>query len=508
MPANDNKSKLLKRGTDVITKIVAALKSNLAVTLGAVGVVGVAAAAGTAGWIYANRADVQEVAPPRAAAPEQAAPEPAQRQARLPDQEAPAAGPPAAAQPEAPAPPTQTPPAFDVVRVQADGDAVVAGQAEPGARIVLFAGSKPVGETQADVTGSWVMVLDKPLPVGASDLWLSAEKAGLPNVRSIQSVTVVIDAARNEQPLVVVQDESGSRVLQKPKPVAVAKLPEAPRPPAPAMSAPPPSAAAPPAETAAPPEPAQAPPPAAAAGAPRVPVSIEAADYDVEGWLHMSGLATPSATVRLYYDNGYVGDTEADAEGRWSLSFKRSLDGATHTVRADDVAPGSGRILARSEVSFIAELPEGERRKLAEAAETARSEAPATPPAAMRPGAGEPAAQAPAEPVTEATAPPPAQPGEAPASQGPDIAAVEAAAEPSPAPAAAEAAAGAPQIPSKVTVVRGDNLWRISRTFYGRGIRYTTIFQANRDQIRDPHWIYPGQVFLIPRLKKADESVN
>ena len=45
---------------------------------------------------------------------------------------------------------------------------------------------------------------------------------------------------------------------------------------------------------------------------------------------------------------------------------------------------------------------------------------------------------------------------------------------------------------------RGDNLWRIARRNYGEGIRYTTIFQANRDQIRDPDLIYPGQVFDIP----------
>ncbi|HVV91977.1 MAG TPA: LysM peptidoglycan-binding domain-containing protein [Hyphomicrobiales bacterium] len=49
-----------------------------------------------------------------------------------------------------------------------------------------------------------------------------------------------------------------------------------------------------------------------------------------------------------------------------------------------------------------------------------------------------------------------------------------------------------------VKVVRGDSLWRISRTIYGHGIRYTVIYAANQDQIRDPDLIYPGQVFVIP----------
>src|SRR5690606_29464377 len=57
-----------------------------------------------------------------------------------------------------------------------------------------------------------------------------------------------------------------------------------------------------------------------------------------------------------------------------------------------------------------------------------------------------------------------------------------------------------PSIDTKV-VVRGDNLWRISRTTYGRGIRYTVIYRANRDQIRDPDLIYPGQIFVLPKAQ-------
>ena len=54
-----------------------------------------------------------------------------------------------------------------------------------------------------------------------------------------------------------------------------------------------------------------------------------------------------------------------------------------------------------------------------------------------------------------------------------------------------------PKIETTV-VARGDNLWRISRVTYGRGVRYPIIFDANRDQIRDPDLIYPGQVFVLP----------
>lgn len=50
------------------------------------------------------------------------------------------------------------------------------------------------------------------------------------------------------------------------------------------------------------------------------------------------------------------------------------------------------------------------------------------------------------------------------------------------------------------TVVRGDSLWRISRKVFGHGIRYTLIYEANADQIRDPSLIYPGQVFVLPHM--------
>lgn len=48
------------------------------------------------------------------------------------------------------------------------------------------------------------------------------------------------------------------------------------------------------------------------------------------------------------------------------------------------------------------------------------------------------------------------------------------------------------------TVVKGDNLWNISKKFYGGGAFWTRIYNANRDQIGNPNLIYPGQVFVIP----------
>ncbi len=52
-----------------------------------------------------------------------------------------------------------------------------------------------------------------------------------------------------------------------------------------------------------------------------------------------------------------------------------------------------------------------------------------------------------------------------------------------------------------VTVQPGNSLWRISRAIYGEGARYAVIFDRNKDQIRNPDLIYPGQIFVLPKDK-------
>lgn len=52
----------------------------------------------------------------------------------------------------------------------------------------------------------------------------------------------------------------------------------------------------------------------------------------------------------------------------------------------------------------------------------------------------------------------------------------------------------------RVVVQPGNNLWRLARAAYGRGVRYTVIYEANRDQIRNPRLIFPGQVFTVPAM--------
>jgi nucleoid-associated protein YgaU len=49
-----------------------------------------------------------------------------------------------------------------------------------------------------------------------------------------------------------------------------------------------------------------------------------------------------------------------------------------------------------------------------------------------------------------------------------------------------------------ITVQKGATLWAIARDRYGDGLLYVRVFEANRDAIRDPDLIYPGQIFDLP----------
>jgi nucleoid-associated protein YgaU len=56
------------------------------------------------------------------------------------------------------------------------------------------------------------------------------------------------------------------------------------------------------------------------------------------------------------------------------------------------------------------------------------------------------------------------------------------------------------------TVQPGATLWAIAEERYGSGILYLKVFEANRDRIRDPDLIYPGQVFTVPPPDVADNN--
>lgn len=64
-----------------------------------------------------------------------------------------------------------------------------------------------------------------------------------------------------------------------------------------------------------------------------------------------------------------------------------------------------------------------------------------------------------------------------------------------------------PASSQSVIIRRGDTLWQIARRTYGAGVRYTTIYLANQQQIDNPDRIAPGQIFEVPEeaLENAEQ---
>ncbi len=109
----------------------------------------------------------------------------------------PPATPAAAAATPAPAVTAALPPPakFDVVRVNPQGLAVLAGRAAPNAEVTAFDGDTAIGRAKADARGEWVIVPVAVLPPGTHTLQLSAPIPGAGQAASDDQVTVIVAAA-------------------------------------------------------------------------------------------------------------------------------------------------------------------------------------------------------------------------------------------------------------------------------------------------------------------------
>jgi nucleoid-associated protein YgaU len=192
--------------------------------------------------------------------------------------------------------------------------------------------------------------------------------------------------------------------------------------------------------------------PKSAAGA----VVVEAVDLQRDGKFHVSGRARPGAAVRFYLNDSFVASVMAGADGRFAITINEGVAPGNYRIRLDDVEANSGVVRARAEVPFSV-------------------------------------------PDTVVTASVPAQTTasrsqDSAAAQGPQLAAAATSALPS---ATSPSTVVVPKI-ATTTVSRGDSLWRISQVTYGAGMRYSVIYKANKEQIRNPNMIYPGQTFVLP----------
>jgi nucleoid-associated protein YgaU len=166
-------------------------------------------------------------------------------------------------------------------------------------------------------------------------------------------------------------------------------------------------------------------------------VFVESVEIEPGSKFHASGRARPGVAVRLYLNDTFVASVTAGADGHFAVTINEGVAPGSYRVRLDEVEPNSGAVPAQATASKRPDIAAARQPRLAAAV---------------------------------ATVPPD---GTSPSTTV------------------------VPKIATTI-VSRGDSLWRLSRQTYGVGTRYAVIYKANREQIRNPDLIHPGQIFVLP----------
>jgi nucleoid-associated protein YgaU len=232
--------------------------------------------------------------------------------------------------PNPPPAPAIAAPTFDVARIGADGRAVIAGRATPGAKIVLLDGGKEIAHGEADARGEWVLLAqDPPLSPGQHELRVIQHIEGRAPVTSEQVVVAVVPAPQDpasgdakKETLVMIAPPGGAAMLVQPP---------------------------------------------TSAGVPKAAdLQLSTLDYDERGQATITGQASPGTAVRAYIDDKLVAEGIAGPDGEWRLAPKAPIDNGKHKLRLDRLAK-DGKPSSRLEMPFerVASAPvDGDKRRL------------------------------------------------------------------------------------------------------------------------------------------------
>jgi len=392
-------------------------------------------------------------------------------------------------------------PSFGLVRVERDGSAVIAGEGPANEMVELIDGQKKLAETKVTASGEFVFVLDEPLTPGTHELFMrvtpeegdpiqssSFAFVDVPKPKTIGEVTVLL--AETGKPSQVLQkpnvpsvevEAQPEEVEVQPKKVVTAKAEET-------VSLAKPvevvegkeevvdEVAQPIVEDIKKVEPSTTKPVEVSSLAP---VLIEAADVE-NGKLFIAGTGESLTSINIYLENDLLGSAKVAENGTFLFEGSVQLEAGRHNIRAD-MTKGGASVLARAEVTLVHEpvvasvTPQEEEPKV----EVGPVEAPES--SAVE-----------TDEVEEKV-----EIEQAASIETPEVEAQEEIQGQE----ALEAEKKEIQTGSAVIIRRGDSLWTVARRNYGAGIRYTTIFDANRDQVRNPNKIFPGQVLKIPEAE-------
>ena len=459
-------------------------------------------------------------------------------------------------------------PTFDVLRVEPDGSAVVAGKAQPGSKLEILSNGKVIAQTTIDGSGDFAAVFDNPLPPGDHELVLRSTDASGKATQSEEVATVSVPNGKAGELLAMVSKPGeASRVLAMPE-----AAPSALQPPQAAQQGQSATAAA----TTTPAPAAGTPAPSAAAAPLTSTVQVTAVEFEGSK-IFVAGSAPAASSVRALVDDKEIGKSTTEASGHFVIEGNVDLSVGSHIITVEELN-ADGTVKVRVRVPF--ERPQTDQATVAMQAPAATpSAATTTAPAENQSTASDRAAfeklrtdvakafgilsnlykdqatpaldqaiagrsavviglkslsefrtAAGTEPsftafagdiaakarqlLTSVEAWPNdvAGIGKGIATLASRLADLHIIAPPAPAPQAPAGPQTFEQPPlaesqNSVIIRRGDTLWQISRRVYGQGVRYTTIYLANEDQIKNPDLIEPGQIFGVPKeaLPNAEE---
>jgi nucleoid-associated protein YgaU/ElaB/YqjD/DUF883 family membrane-anchored ribosome-binding protein len=462
-------------------------------------------------------------------------------------------------------------PVFDVLRVEPDGSAVIAGKAKAGSVLEILNNGQVISKADIGQSGDFAAVLDNPLPPGDHQLILrSTDKDGqVLQSDEIATVSVPKDKAGNLLAMVTKPGEA-SRLLTLPEQTPATG----------AQAAPATGDATAPAETATLPglpagsnEVAAQPPaiggttPTDAATSEKAAIQVTAVEFEGDK-IFVAGSAPAGSTIRALVDDKEIGSTATQASGSFVVEGTIDLSVGNHTVSAE-MLDNAGKVLVRVNVPFA--RPAGEQVAVtvqpgaAAATSTAAAESPLSDVSVFKNLREEVAKAFGLLQALYADGKTPQMEQMVAARSATSFAlkslsefraaasaeAAFAAFVGTTANRASEIAAALDKLPNDVKAVgnaleglaariadltsepvpqnnegpktfeqaplahnenaviirRGDTLWQISRRIYGQGVRYTTIYLANQDQIKNPDLIEPGQIFGLPEkaLPNAEE---
>ncbi|MNR76855.1 LysM domain/BON superfamily protein [compost metagenome] len=479
---------------------------------------------------------------------------------------APANAPAAAAAPQAASTDTPT---FDVLRVEPDGSAVIAGHAAPNSTLEITNGTSVIAKVDVGPSGDFAAVLDKPLPPGDHQIVLKATGKDGKVFTSEEVATVSVPADKNGKLLAMVtKPGKASRLIAVPEEAGKAAAAPAATQPAAGVEV----SAAPAAPQSTDVASAPASGTTAPAAAPAMSSELQITAVEIEGSkIFIAGVTKSGRQVRGSADGSVVGQAQAGGDGHFVIDGNANLTVGDHRIAVEALG-SNGQVLVRVEVPF--------NRPAGDQVAAVASPAPTSPVTVADGGAfdnlrGQVAKafsllkglydagkvptlesmtaarsatsialqslgeyRLPAGASINATEAVGVTAAHANAARKVledlprDVAAVGAALDnltkliaDTVGPALAQQFGGAPQTmasadgtrtfqqapltqssSNSVIIRRGDTLWQIARRAYGQGVRYTTIYLANEEQIANPDVIQPGQIFGVPEQFRPDSE--